>query len=251
MRKRSQKEFLKNLEYGKEAEYKLLEYLKNKYSQSRFIGAEDYFKMMGLNYISDLDTTNGDIYEIDQFNRILYHYEVKRAKECSLPSITYYERKTDTFIEGNGAPGIYILFDSNMENSYCVPANKMTEVFKYKKDKEILNHVEYDDLIKPIDEGLEIIRSNKEWKIEPKIIKVEPGEDIKELYTQTPGYYACISKTYLSNKKIKWFVLHFYNDEKSPIYVYRDDLKKVKATGTNGSYWKSKELLSIARDKID
>lgn len=250
--KRTHEEFVKNLEYGKEAEYKLIDYLKSAYKNSpnRFIEGEEYFSMMGLNFLSDLDTVNGDVFEIDSFNKIVYHYEVKRARDCSLPSITYYERKTDAFIKGEGAPGIYVLYNEDMSEAYCVPALKMSDVFKYKKDKEIVRHVEYEDIIKPLEEGLNIIKSNSEWKLEPKKVEIT-GDGVKELYTQTPGYYACIAKTYLSDKNIKWFALHYYNDEKSPIYVLKEDLKKVKATGTNGTYWKSKDLLKIAKDKME
>lgn len=108
-------EFEERLAYSREGELHVIEYLKTNYPQLDWYSCKEICEKQGRLWSNREDTRQGDIIGcLKGAMRQIVNFDVKRSRNCELPTITYYGQASDEF---DSTPfAFYLCAFYNLEN---------------------------------------------------------------------------------------------------------------------------------------
>lgn len=168
-------EFEERLAYSGEGELYVIEYLKTNYPQLDWYSCKEICEKQGRLWSNREDTRQGDI--IGCFKdtiRQCMNFDIKRSRNCELPTITYYGQASDEF---DSTPfAFYLCTFNNLENeNYKLVSGQ--DLFNEKRIKTKTSEYYPRDVSyrhsMPIKECMEIIleRINNPYKLSKEYIE--------------------------------------------------------------------------------
>ena len=168
-------EFEERLLYSREGELHVIEYLKTNYPQLDWYSCKEICEKQGRLWSNREDTRQGDIIGcLKGAMRQIVNFDVKRSRNCELPTITYYGQASDEF---DSTPfAFYLCAFNNLENeNYKLVSGQ--DLFNEKRIKTKISEYYPRDVsyrhAMPIKECMEIIleRINNPYKFSREYIE--------------------------------------------------------------------------------